>query len=478
MNCRVARRGFVPGRAWGTAVGGPLRASRLRSCCAASRLLRILVLAGMIPGVVGPMAARASGPLPEVLTGEAIEHSDARVTLHARIEQFRYRDGPVMELTGNREFRGGVVVDGGRIVLIPRVGQFVAEYDPGTGQLVRTARHGQPGGFGFGSVIDGALVVMTPRGSRHIGLYDSGTQQYRDGAAHGQASDNAFLGSAMVRPDLVVFAPLNARVIGLYDPQTDTYRDGPQVPDQGHYLFSDIRVSSRTGEVIFTPFDSAHVGIYDPEKHVYFQGPPHRAGTTAAYSGIAELDDGTMVMAPRNAKHVGLYNPETRTFTQGPEHGEGPAAFMAAQRWPGGQVVMAPYRASNVGIYDPRNGQYRSGPSVAHVPVLSHGQRFSGAILTAAGDQIVMSNRGADRLGIIEATESFTAGRPATVWFQYRDAEPQGPWQQTEKTAMIGSGPFQAALRNLPRNRGYEYRAVAVYQGQTVTGEIRRFGAK
>ncbi len=324
-------------------------------------------------------------------------------------------------------------------------------------------------------MIDDALVVMTPRGSRHVGLYDSRTQQYRDGAAHGQASDNAFLGSAKVRPDLVVLAPLNARVIGLYNPQTDTYRDGPEVPEQGHYLFSDIRVSSRSGEVIFTPFDSAHVGIYDPEKNVYLQGPPHQAGTRAAYSGIAELEDGTMVMAPRNARHVGRYDPETRTFTQGPEHGEGPAAFMAAQRWVGGQVVMAPYRAANVGIYDPCHGQYRSGPSVAHVPVLAHGQRFSGAILTAAGDQIVMSNRGADRLGILEAAAVFPTDAPATVGFQYREAEPQRAWQQTEKTAMSGPGPFQAMLPNLATTRGYEYRAIAVYQGKTITGEIRRF---
>ncbi|TVS12882.1 MAG: hypothetical protein EA424_22130, partial [Planctomycetaceae bacterium] len=350
---------------------------------------------------------------PEVLADEASEPDDDLAPRQPRVEEFRYRDGPVMELTGDREFRGGVVVDGGRIVLIPRTGQFLAEYDPGTGRLTRTARHGQPGGFGFGSVIDGTLVVMTPRGSRNVGLYDSKTQQYRDGAAHGQASNNAFLGSAMIRPDLVVFAPLNARVVGLYDPQTDTYRDGPEVPEQGHYLFSDIHVSSRTGEVIFTPFDSVHVGIYDPNKNVYVQGPPHQAGTTAAYSGIAELPDGTMVMAPRNAKHIGLYDPTTRTFTKGPEHGEGAAAFMAAQRWPNGPVVMAPYRAPHVGIYDPSMRQYRSGPSVTQVPVLSHGQRFSGAILTASGDQIIMSNRGADRLGIIEAAETFeTDDRP------------------------------------------------------------------
>ncbi len=213
----------------------------------------------------------------------------------------------------------------------------------------------------------------------------------------------------MVRPDLVVFAPLNARVVGLYDPQTDTYRDGPEVPEQGHYLFSDIHVSSRTGEVIFTPFDSAHVGIYDPNKNEYVRGPPHQAGTTAAYSGIAELADGTTVMAPRNARRIGLYDPTTRQFTKGPEHGEGAAAFMAARRWPNGPVLMAPYRASHVGIYDPSTGQYRSGPSVTHVPVLSHGQRFSGAILTASGDQIVMPNRGADRLGIIEFSDESEA---------------------------------------------------------------------
>lgn len=372
-----------------------------RSPDAAGALIRIALLAGAI-----------TGPLPAVLADEPSERGADLAARQPRVKEFRYRDGPVMELTGDREFRGGVVVDGGRIVLIPRTGEYIAEYDPSTGRLTRTARHGQPGGFGFGSVIDGTLVVMTPRGSRNVGLYDSQTQQYRDGAAHGQASNNAFLGSAIVRPDLVVFAPLNARVVGLYDPHTDTYRDGPEVSEQGHYLFSDIHVSSRTGEVIFTPFDSAHVGIYDPSKNVYVKGPPHQAGTTAAYSGIAELADGTMVMAPRNAKHIGLYDPTTREFTQGPEHGEGPAAFMAAQRWPNGPVVMAPYRASHVGIYDPSTGQYRPGPSVRHVPVLPHGQRFSGAILTTSGDRIVMPNRGADRLGIIEWSAGLETNDP------------------------------------------------------------------
>jgi hypothetical protein len=357
-------------------------------------LLLTAMLAWLVTGLAAELVAQAGDPLAEVSTGDAVPDSDGHGTLDARMEKFRYRNGPRMELTGDREFRGGVVVNTGRIVLIPRVGQFIAEYDPATEQLTRTAQHGQPGGFGFGSVVDGTLVVMTPRGSRNVGLYDSSTQRYRNGAAHGQASDNAFLGSAMVRPDLIVFAPLNARVVGLYDPQTDTYRDGPTVPEQGHYLFSDIRVSSRTGEVIFTPFDSAHVGVYDPDENVYIQGPAHGARTTGAYSGIAELADGTLVMAPRNAKHIGLYCPETKTFVQGPPHGEGPGAFMAAQRWPSGEIVMAPYRAPHVGIYDPRSGEYRSGSSVAHVDVLPHGQRFSGAILTASGDQIIMSNRG------------------------------------------------------------------------------------
>jgi hypothetical protein len=191
-------------------------------------------------------AVATDDALPAVQTLSAEEESDRIVTLRGRVEKFQFVEGPAPERTGDREFRGGVLVEDGRIVLVPRTGQYVGEYDPRTGILRQTARHGHEGGFGMGSVVDGYTVIMTPRGSRNVGIYDAKTQTYRDGAPHGQQSDNAFLGSALVSPELIVFGPLNAPVVGLYDPVTDTYRDGPEHGEGGHYNVSVITLSTST----------------------------------------------------------------------------------------------------------------------------------------------------------------------------------------------------------------------------------------
>ncbi len=422
-------------------------------------------------------AAVAQQDWPELRTGEAEAIGTVRATLQGRIEKFRFRSGPRVELTSDREFRGGEVVDDGRIVLVPRRGTHVGEFDPRTGRFERTAKHGQAGGFGFGALLDdGHTIVMAPRGSRNVGLYDAKTRRYTDGPAHGQASDNAFLGSVKVRDDLIVFAPLNARVVGLYNPRTNTYRDGPKVPEPGHYLFSGIIDDPASGKVIFTPFDSPHVGIYDPETDRYISGPAHQAGKTNAYSGVTRLADGTLLMAPRNADRIGLYDPQHNTFTQGPPHGEGAGAFMAAATWPSGEVIMAPFKSDHIGIYDPKTGEYRSGPSVKHVEVLESGQRFSGAILTQTGDQLIMPNRAAKSIGLIEATRFFDEVRgDATRFFEYRPAGSAHAWQATVPVAAASPGPMEALVKGLRPDTVYEFRPVLEVQGEKHFGPTRRF---
>ncbi len=309
----------------------------------------------------------------------------------------RYVDGPEVPRTGDKEFRGGVLLEDGRIVLVPRTGQYVGEYDPASNVFEHTAPHHHEGGFGMGALADGE-VILTPRGSRNVGVYDPETRAYRDGAAHGQATDNAFLGSAKVSPELVVFGPLLANVVGLYNPETDVYWDGPEHNETDAYAFSTVTKSSLTGDVIFTPFRSAHVGVYDPRENTYRSGA-RVDEEMPAYSGSVEAKNGKIIMAPRNAAHIGIYDPVSDELIRGPEHGEGGGAFMAAELLPCGLVIMAPYRSEHVGVYDPDTNEYWSGPSVSHVPVGAG--RFSGAILTQAEDKVVMPNRGANVIGLV-----------------------------------------------------------------------------
>jgi len=428
------------------------------------------VAIGLLLASAGTAGAEVN--LPEVRTGPASELTATAATLNGRIKQFEYVDGPSPRRTSDKEFRGGVLLDDGRIVLVPRTGQFVGEYDPATGTILQVAEHGQTGGFGMGSVIDGHTVIMTPRGSRNVGIYDARTRTYRDGAEHGHATINAFLGSAKVADNLIVFGPLNAEVVGLYDPTTDTYTDGPEHGESGRFRFSVITLSTKTGYVVFTPFDSAHVGVYDPATNTYIRGPAHHA-ETPAYSGSAEANDGIIVMAPRRAEHVGLYDPATNTLTKGPRHEENLDAFMAAVRWPDGQIIMAPFRADNVGVYNPATGEYRSGPSVAHVEGVERG-RFSGAVLTQSQDEVVMTNREANVIGIIRENRFFDEVGPATVFFQYR-AVGESPWRQTRATEVSKAASFSQPITGLEPSTTYEYRSVIHHGERQRVGEVKTF---
>ncbi len=412
--------------------------------------------------------------VPEIRTLPVSEMASATATFEARVLKYEYIDGPKPERTGNKEFRGGVVVKDGRIVLVPRTGQYVGEYDPATNTVKQTARHGQEGGFGMGSVLDdGYTVILTPRGSRNVGIYDALTQTYRDGAAHGRKTDNAFLGSAKVSPELIVFGPLHSKVTGLYNPQTDTYTDGPPHNEAESYTFSIIIRSSRTGKVIYTPFNSKHVGIYDPEKNTYTSGAAHNAHVLNAYSGCVELENGRILMAPRDAAHVGIYDPVTDTFIKGPEHGEGKGAFMEAELMPDGEVIMAPFRSDHVGIYDPATGEYYSGPSVAHVPGVEIG-RFSSAVLTQSKDMIVMTNRDANVIGLVRINPFFREGRHAEVFFRYRK-KGERDWQQTQIKTINNPGVFKMEISNLTSSVEYEYKSVIRDNQKEKEGSVLTF---
>jgi hypothetical protein len=412
--------------------------------------------------------------VPEVKTLKAAHVSGSEATLEGRIEKFEYIDGPKPIRTGNKEFRGGVLVKDGRIVLVPRTGKFVCEYDPATNTIVQTAEHGQEGGFGMGVVLDdGYTVIMTPRGSRNVGIYDARTQTYRDGAAHGRSSDNAFLGCVKISPELIVFGPLHSKVVGLYNPKTDTYTDGPAHNEAETYNFSIITRSSRTGNVIFTPFYSKHVGVYDPNKNTYTSGAAHQANVLSAYSGSVELENGHILMAPRNASHVGIYDPVTDTFMKGPEHGEGKGAFMEAERMPDGEIIMAAFRSNHIGIYEPSTGEYRSGPSVAHVPGVGIG-RFSSTVLTQSEDMIVMTNRDADVIGLVRINQFFSKGNQAEVFFRYRK-KGETSWQRTGINKINKPGVFKININKLAPNNEYEFKSAIRFKNIELEGNICTF---
>jgi hypothetical protein len=412
--------------------------------------------------------------VPEVHTIKALNITASAATFEGRVEKFEYIDGPKPDRTGDREFRGGVVVKDGRIVLVPRTGQFVGEYNPVTNTILQTAKHGQEGGFGMGVVLeDGYTVILTPRGSRNVGIYNALTQTYRDGARHERTTDNAFLGCVQISPELIIFGPLHAEVVGLYNPLTDTYTDGPAHNEADSYNFSVITRSSKTGNVIFTPFYSRHVGIYDPVNNTYTSGAAHHAGVLSAYSGSVELENGHILMAPRDARHVGIYDPVNDTFMQGPEHGEGAGAFMAAEMMPDGEVIMAPFRSHHVGIYEPSTGVYRSGPSVAHVPGVEIG-RFSSAVLTQSKDMIVMTNRAADVIGLVRINPFFQQGNQAEVFFCYRQAG-EKKWKATEKKIVSEHGIFNANIKKLKPATEYEYKSIISYKAVEKEGDIRTF---
>lgn len=412
--------------------------------------------------------------IPEIHTLHATHINTSSATLNCRVEKFEYIDGPKPERTGNKEFRGGVLIEDGRIVLVPRTGKFVGEFNPITNTIVQTAKHGQEGGFGMGVLLDdGHTVVLTPRGSRNVGIYDALKQTYRDGAAHGRSTDNAFLGCVKISSELIVFGPLHSTVVGLYNPQTDTYTDGPAHNEADSYNFSLIIHSKKTGKVIFTPFYSKHVGIYDPSKNTYTSGAAHNTHVLSAYSGCVELDNGYIMMAPRDAAHVGIYDPVKDLFIKGPEHGEGKGAFMAAERMPDGEVIMAPFRSDHVGIYDPSTGEYRSGPSVAHVPGVEIG-RFSSAVLTQSKNLIVMTNRDADVIGLVRINQFFRNGNQAQIFFSYR-IRGEKEWKFTNRKLVSEPGVFNITLEGLKPSAEYEFKSIISHGNAEEEGEIKVF---
>eukprot|EP01046_Picozoa_sp_COSAG06_P027170 COSAG06_NODE_2381_length_6980_cov_11.893039_2_plen_631_part_00 len=271
---------------------------------------------------------------------------------------------------GEANYRGGVPLPDGRVLLVPSNANHVGLYDPSTDAW----REGKDDlsalsssyKYEGGVLLPDGRVLLVPSSANHVGLYDPSTDAWRQGK-DAVGSDHKYPGGVLLPDGRVLLVPLGANHVGLYDPSTDTWREGKDDLSAAGSSYGKYNggVLLPDGRVLLVPYYVNHVGLYDPSTDAWREGKDDLSAVgyyTGKYEGGVLLPDGRVLLVPYYVNHVGLYDPSTDAWRQGKDDLSAVSRsgkYAGGVLLPDGRVLLVPALAKHVGLYDAggtRNG--------------------------------------------------------------------------------------------------------------------------
>jgi alpha-tubulin suppressor-like RCC1 family protein len=297
-------------------------------------------------------------------------------------------------------YAGGVVLNDGRIVLIPLKNIRIAIYNPTT-NIVSYCSNYVTGGYFGGVLLKDGRVFLANHHPAKPAIYDPvkntvSSNSVGNGGKH-------FRGCVLLNDGRVLCIPQKNNTIGLYDPNVVpntfikmTYNGTTNNSKWGGgVLLAD-------GRVVFVPRNSNAIGLYDPNKVTPFtliETPELKQGGEKYESGCL-LPDGRVVFAPLNSNNIGIFDPSSKTFIKElfTELPSGGSKYHGCVTLPDGRVLFVPWNAKNVGIYTPSLNGGKG--TFARFLINKIPKTFVGAVLMPNG-QVLMVPYNAHRIGFI-----------------------------------------------------------------------------
>ncbi|WP_273687383.1 hypothetical protein [Ketogulonicigenium vulgare] len=335
-------------------------------------------------------------------------------------------NGPAKVGTGV-QYRGGVQLRDGRVVLCPSASPTIGVFDPVTSQMRAGVAHGGPSSRAFcGAILlPGELVLLIADFSDFFLVYDPNRDAIVATIPHGQArpsTSRAHFYTASIGRDNAVycFHTVQRRMfridtmsytiapVGAAPEMTSAetaipfsgsalMRDGrimllpraeaaPLVFDTAKRLWAALAAPAATGSTIFNGgalgpdgkiycprgSGSGAPQVFDPISNSWTVLPTPAWITTTAFSGVRVLPGRKLAFIPANGAYFGVYDIATQTWLQGAEVGAaGTANIDGGIVLQDGRIFLIANAAANHMLYTPFTG-------AAPLPWAFNQSRFTG----------------------------------------------------------------------------------------------------
>ena len=258
---------------------------------------------------------------------------------------------------GGTNFTSGVLLNDGRIFVIPRASTTARIVDFAN-STVTTPGGTFPGGNAYtgGCLFDGGRrIYLAPSLQASAGIYDiqrqalttpAGTFTFNSGSGITATS------GALLLPDGRVFCLPCHTSAAIYDPAADSlFVSSAAVGYDGisSRYFGAVLLANGD-EIALVPQNTSALAIYNWRRDTVRTV----AGTATGHLGGQLMPDGSVLLVPSNSTAARVYRPDTDTLTALPDTyaGNNPAA--GAHVLPDGRLVMMPRSDSAVRTYGTR----------------------------------------------------------------------------------------------------------------------------
>ena len=246
---------------------------------------------------------------------------------------------------GSDAYRGGVLMEDGRVFCVPSSATSALIYDPATDTLSTVT--GFPGSYAYfgGVLLPDGRVFCVPLSATSASIYDPSTDSVS--TVPGFPGGYAYTGGVLMADGRVFCVPRNATSARIYDPVSNSVSTVPGFSGSAAYIGG---VLMTDGRVFCVPHNATSASIYDPvsDSVSTVSGFP---GNVAYYGGVL-MADGRVFCVPYGATSASIYDPVSNTVSTVPGF-PGNNAYIGGVLMADGRVFCVPINNTSASIYDP-----------------------------------------------------------------------------------------------------------------------------
>jgi hypothetical protein len=304
------------------------------------------------------------------------------------LDQKQYN--PLQNTSNN--YNGGILVNDGRIVLVPRSAKNIGIFNPSINIYSKiTVNNIGNDAYSGGTLLPNGNVLFTPYSASNVGIFNPYTNTFTSNVAtfgNNVFTDSAYKGSILLPSNDVLFVPYLNSNMSVYN-TTQNITSNIGITLSGNAPYYDGCAMTPNGTVILVP-SSSNIGILNTNVTPYIFTSISPAGFTISpqqFSGGVLLNDGRVLFVPNSSSNLGIFNPVSLSYTSNSiidiigSPPPSPPYFSGGVLLSDGRVVLVPYNSSNVGLFDPANNNIRSISDT----VIGGSSNYTGGVLMQDG---------------------------------------------------------------------------------------------
>lgn len=268
---------------------------------------------------------------------------------------------------GSPNFTGAVLLNDGRIFVIPRASSTARIVDI-TNRTVATTAAVFPGGNAYtgGCLFDnGRRVYLCPGTQATAGIYDIQRDSLVTPAGTFSFTGNVATTGCLLLPDGRIFVAPGQHTAAIYNPVSDSLFSSSL--SLGGYIYWGAVLLPSGDEVMILPNAATAAVIYDWRRDTVRTA----TGTTTSNLGGQLAPDGSVFIMSGSTNASRSYRPETDTMTALSETNAVNTPYAGSHVVPDGRLVMMPRSDSAVRTFGTRNGPAFD-PNVQLSPYYNH----------------------------------------------------------------------------------------------------------